>query len=69
MLKAAIFKMKVGVFRQQLELAKELKKPASVHCVRAFGDLLEITKYDLLVPVVYTKAEDNVFCFIVLSLM
>ncbi|KAF5201123.1 3'-5' ssDNA/RNA exonuclease TatD [Thalictrum thalictroides] len=30
------------VFRQQLELAKELQKPVSIHCVRAFGDLLEI---------------------------
>lgn len=37
------------MFRQQLELAKELNKPASVHCVRAFGDLLEILKYDLFV--------------------
>ncbi|XP_073058669.1 uncharacterized protein [Primulina eburnea] len=32
------------VFRQQLQLAKELKRPASVHCVRAFGDLLDILK-------------------------
>ncbi|ESQ41752.1 hypothetical protein EUTSA_v10014121mg [Eutrema salsugineum] len=38
------FSDQVSVFRQQLELAKELNKPASVHCVRAFGDLLEITK-------------------------
>ncbi|CAC01901.1 putative protein [Arabidopsis thaliana] len=38
------FSEQVTVFRQQLELAKELKKPASVHCVRAFGDLLEILK-------------------------
>ncbi|KAL0363323.1 UNVERIFIED_CONTAM: putative metal-dependent hydrolase YabD [Sesamum calycinum] len=38
------FTDQVEVFRQQLELAKELKKPASVHCVRAFGDLLEILK-------------------------
>lgn len=37
--------MQVEVLRQQLELAKELNKPASVHCVRAFGDLLEIMKY------------------------
>ncbi|XP_026406988.1 uncharacterized protein LOC113302298 isoform X1 [Papaver somniferum] len=36
------FNDQVQVFRQQLELSKELKKPASVHCVRAFGDLLEI---------------------------
>uniref|UniRef100_A0A0E0H4S1 Amidohydrolase-related domain-containing protein n=1 Tax=Oryza nivara TaxID=4536 RepID=A0A0E0H4S1_ORYNI len=34
----------VEVFQQQLELAKELNKPVSVHCVRAFGDLLEILK-------------------------
>ncbi|XP_010933950.1 uncharacterized protein [Elaeis guineensis] len=36
------FTEQVEVFRQQLELAKELRKPVSVHCVRAFGDLLEI---------------------------
>lgn len=38
------FTDQVEVFRQQLQLAKELKRPASVHCVRAFGDLLEILK-------------------------
>jgi TatD DNase family protein len=32
------------VFQRQLELAKELERPVSVHCVRAFGDLLEILK-------------------------
>ncbi|KAI3904479.1 hypothetical protein MKW98_014659 [Papaver atlanticum] len=40
------FNDQVQVFRQQLELSKELKKPASVHCVRAFGDLLEIMQGD-----------------------
>ncbi|XP_016648833.1 PREDICTED: uncharacterized metal-dependent hydrolase YabD isoform X2 [Prunus mume] len=34
----------VNVFRQQLEIAKKLKRPASIHCVRAFGDLLQIMK-------------------------
>ncbi|KAJ4746549.1 TatD related DNase [Rhynchospora pubera] len=34
----------VEVFQRQLELAKELQRPVSVHCVRAFGDLLEILK-------------------------
>ncbi|PIN10825.1 TatD-related DNase [Handroanthus impetiginosus] len=38
------FTDQVEIFRQQLQFAKELKKPASVHCVRAFGDLLEILK-------------------------
>lgn len=38
------FNDQIEVFRQQLQLAKELKKPASVHCVRAFGDLLHIVK-------------------------
>ncbi|KAL6145971.1 hypothetical protein ACLB2K_056654 [Fragaria x ananassa] len=38
------FTDQVHVFRQQLELAKELKRPASIHCVLAFGDLLEIMK-------------------------
>ncbi|XP_022921728.1 uncharacterized protein LOC111464387 [Cucurbita moschata] len=34
----------VEVFQQQLELAKSLERPASIHCVRAFGDLLQIMK-------------------------
>ncbi|KAL9236742.1 hypothetical protein vseg_011376 [Gypsophila vaccaria] len=38
------FDDQVDVFRKQLELAKELKRPASVHCVRAFGDLLDVMK-------------------------
>ncbi|XP_071682789.1 uncharacterized protein [Lolium perenne] len=38
------FGEQVEVFQRQLELAKELEKPVSVHCVRAFGDLLEILK-------------------------
>ncbi|XP_020572837.1 uncharacterized protein LOC110019500 [Phalaenopsis equestris] len=36
------FSQQVEVFRQQLELAKELERPVSIHCVRAFGELLEI---------------------------
>lgn len=38
------FDDQVEVFKKQLQLAKELKRPASVHCVRAFGDLLPIMK-------------------------
>ncbi|CAN1133709.1 Uncharacterized metal-dependent hydrolase YabD [Linum perenne] len=38
------FTDQVEVFKKQLQLAKELNKPASVHCVRAFGDLLTIMK-------------------------
>ncbi|CAN6240583.1 unnamed protein product [Urochloa humidicola] len=38
------FGEQVEVFQRQLELAKELERPVSVHCVRAFGDLLEILK-------------------------
>ncbi|KAK9122034.1 hypothetical protein Syun_019651 [Stephania yunnanensis] len=36
------FTDQIQVFRQQLELAKQLERPVSIHCVRAFGDLLEI---------------------------
>lgn len=38
------FGEQIEIFQQQLQLAKELKRPASVHCVRAFGDLLPIMK-------------------------
>lgn len=38
------FNVQVEVFKQQLELARELRRPASVHCVRAFSDLLEVMK-------------------------
>lgn len=38
------FQDQIEVFRKQLELAKELKRPASIHCVHAFGDLLQIMK-------------------------
>ncbi|CAO2823787.1 unnamed protein product [Amaranthus hypochondriacus] len=38
------FDDQVEVFKKQLELAKELKRPASVHCVRAFGDLLDVMR-------------------------
>lgn len=38
------FTDQLEVFRVQLQLAKELKRPASVHCVRAFGDLLDVMK-------------------------
>lgn len=34
----------VEVFSQQLQLAKALKRPASIHCVRAFGDMLDVLK-------------------------
>ncbi|KAL4187481.1 hypothetical protein AMTRI_Chr09g39260 [Amborella trichopoda] len=36
------FQLQVQCFRQQLELAKELDRPVSIHCIRAYGDLLEI---------------------------
>jgi TatD DNase family protein len=31
--------IQVDVLRQQLELARELERPAAIHCVRAFGSL------------------------------
>ncbi|KAJ7976339.1 TatD related DNase [Quillaja saponaria] len=38
------FSEQVDVFQQQLEIAKKLNRPASIHCVRAFGDLLQLMK-------------------------
>lgn len=42
--KAIDFDDQVEIFRPQLQLAKELKRPVSVHCVDAFGDVLDIMK-------------------------
>ncbi|KAE8733697.1 putative Ubiquitin carboxyl-terminal hydrolase family protein [Hibiscus syriacus] len=36
----------VEVFKKQLELAKEMERPASVHCLNAFPELLQIMKCD-----------------------
>ncbi|MCO5606842.1 hypothetical protein L7F22_061033 [Adiantum nelumboides] len=36
--------MQVDVLKQQLVLAKDLQRPISVHCVRAFGELQDILK-------------------------
>ncbi|KAL1809054.1 hypothetical protein ACET3Z_026044 [Daucus carota] len=38
------FADQIEVFQQQLQLAKDLKRPVSVHCVRAFGDLLPVMR-------------------------
>ncbi|XP_071709699.1 uncharacterized protein [Rutidosis leptorrhynchoides] len=38
------FNDQIETFRPQLQLAKELKRPVSVHCVNAFDELLEIMK-------------------------
>lgn len=38
------FTDQLEVFRLQVQLAKELKRPASIHCVRAYGDLLDVMK-------------------------
>ncbi|KAK1424638.1 hypothetical protein QVD17_19971 [Tagetes erecta] len=40
--KSIDFTDQVEVFSQQLQLAREIRRPASVHCVHAFGDLLDI---------------------------
>ncbi|OMO65535.1 TatD family [Corchorus olitorius] len=38
------FTDQLEVFKKQLELAKELNRPASVHCIGAFPELLQIMK-------------------------
>eukprot|EP00250_Pteridium_aquilinum_P030376 c411_g1_i1 orf=228-1139(-) len=38
------FAVQVDVLKQQLVLAKELRRPISVHCVRAFGELQDTLK-------------------------
>ncbi|MBA0816808.1 hypothetical protein Gohar_001430 [Gossypium harknessii] len=42
--KGVDFGEQVEVFKKQLQLAKDLKRPASVHCLDAFPELLQIMK-------------------------
>eukprot|EP00887_Chlorella_sp_A99_P006057 scaffold22.g6057.t1 len=47
------FKEQLRAFEQQLALAQELRRPVSVHCVRAYGALLDaLQRAALDVPVV-----------------
>jgi TatD DNase family protein len=42
------------VFIAQVELAKQIRKPLIIHCVRAFDELLSILgKYQVSVPVIF----------------
>ncbi|TYJ01846.1 hypothetical protein E1A91_A13G183300v1 [Gossypium mustelinum] len=43
--KGVDFGEQVEVFKKQLQLAKGLKRPASVHCLDAFPELLQIMNY------------------------
>ena len=41
----------IEIFRRQLEIAIRLSKPVSIHCVKAWGDLLKVLREDLPGPV------------------
>lgn len=41
------YEKQVAVFCRQLEMAVRLSKPVSIHCVQAWGDLLEMLRKDL----------------------
>lgn len=36
--------LQIEVFKAQVELARELERPVSIHCVRAFGELQDILR-------------------------
>lgn len=40
----------LAVLSKQLELASELKRPVSIHCRKAFGDLLKLIKHKAVIP-------------------
>ena len=41
------FEVQMRLFRWQIELSRELRKPMVIHCVRAFNELVQIRKVDL----------------------
>ncbi|MFI4911996.1 MAG: TatD family hydrolase [Sedimentisphaeraceae bacterium JB056] len=38
------FALQIEIFKKQLNIAKDLRKPVSIHCLSAYGYLLEIIK-------------------------
>jgi TatD DNase family protein len=46
----ADFSKQIIVFKKQLSIAKELQRPVTIHCLKAYGHLLEILKMMLPVP-------------------
>lgn len=60
-IKGAKFELQQTIFADQLRLAKELKKPVILHCVKAYDELMAMTKeIDPQVPMVihgFNKSE------------
>lgn len=51
--KDTTFEQQLECFQAQLLLAEELRRPVSIHCVRAYGELLEcLQRAKLTVPIV-----------------
>ncbi|GAB4816078.1 hypothetical protein N2152v2_003124 [Parachlorella kessleri] len=59
--------LQLDIFTQQLQLAQELRRPVSIHCVRAFGNVHEaLLQLRIDVPVVlhsYTGSQEMVTTF------
>jgi len=54
------FILQKEVFVKQLNIAKQLKKPAIIHCVKAYSDLLEILKKEKPeIPVIIHRYSGN----------
>jgi TatD DNase family protein len=60
-LKGASFEVQLKVFEVQLNLAKSLKKPVILHCVKAYDELIAVTKkINPMVPMIlhgFNKSE------------
>ena len=54
------FDLQKEVFLKQINIAKEHKKPIIVHCVKAFSELLEILKGEMLnIPIIIHRYSGN----------
>lgn len=52
--KGAVWDIQVHWFRQQVQLANQLKKPLIIHCVRAFNEVLQVLKEEqVAIPVIF----------------
>ena len=55
------FELQKAVFLKQIDIAKDVRKPIIIHCVKAYSELLEILKKETLkIPIIIHRYSGNI---------